>query len=70
LVSTILIDTKERYPYRFVGRDVEIKRVALSAGNYAVADGEATAGADSAMVSGAGVSTSAKPSHPNLSRPI
>jgi hypothetical protein len=42
---TILIDTRERYPYRFAGRDVEIERVALSAGDYAVAYGEATAAA-------------------------
>jgi hypothetical protein len=26
---TILIDTRERYPYRFAGRDVEIERVAF-----------------------------------------
>src|SRR5215207_7860540 len=26
---TILIDSRERYPYRFTGRDVEIERVAL-----------------------------------------
>jgi hypothetical protein len=42
---TILIDHRERYPYRFTGRDVEIERVALSAGDYAVACGEATAAA-------------------------
>jgi ERCC4-type nuclease len=42
---TILIDTRERYPYRFAGRDVEIERVALSAGDYAVAYGESTAAA-------------------------
>ncbi len=42
---TILIDPRERYPYRFAGRDVEIERVALSAGDYAVAYGEATAAA-------------------------
>jgi ERCC4-type nuclease len=42
---TILIDTRERYPYRFAGRDVEIERVVLSAGDYAVAYGEATAAA-------------------------
>jgi hypothetical protein len=33
---TILIDTRERYPYRFAGRDVEIERVLLPAGDYAV----------------------------------
>jgi hypothetical protein len=38
---TILIDTRERYPYRFAGLDVQIERVALSAGDYAVAYGEA-----------------------------
>jgi hypothetical protein len=40
---TILIDSRERYPYRFTGRDVEIERVALPAGDYAVAHGEAMA---------------------------
>ena len=42
---TILIDSRERYPYRFTGRDVEIERVALPAGDYAVAHGEAMAAA-------------------------
>ncbi len=42
---TILIDTRERYPYRFAGRDVEIERVALSAGDYGVAFGETMAAA-------------------------
>jgi hypothetical protein len=42
---TILVDTRERYPYRFAGRDVEIERVALAAGDYAVAHGEAMAAA-------------------------
>jgi len=42
---TILIDPRERYPYRFAGRDVEIERVVLLAGDYAVAYGEATAAA-------------------------
>jgi len=37
----ILVDTRERYPYRFAGRDVQIERVALLAGDYAVAHGEA-----------------------------
>jgi len=41
----ILIDSRERYPYRFTGRDVEIERVALPAGDYAVAHGEAMAAA-------------------------
>lgn len=41
----ILVDTRERYPYRFAGRDVEIERVALSAGDYAVAHGEVIAAA-------------------------
>ncbi len=37
---TVLIDTRERYPYRFAGRDVEIERSALGAGDYAVGTGE------------------------------
>jgi ERCC4 domain len=37
----ILVDTRERYPYRFARRDVKIERVALLAGDYAVAHGEA-----------------------------
>ncbi len=37
----ILIDTRERYPYRFAGRDMQIERVALAAGDYAVAYSEA-----------------------------
>lgn len=36
----ILIDTRERYPYRFAGRDVETERIALAAGDYAVVSGE------------------------------
>jgi len=36
----ILIDSRERYPYRFSGRDVVAERVALEAGDYAVASGE------------------------------
>jgi len=36
----ILVDTRERYPYRFAGRAVEAQRVALSAGDYAVGSGE------------------------------
>jgi hypothetical protein len=39
---TILIDTRERYPYRFAGREVQAERVALAAGDYAVANAEAT----------------------------
>lgn len=35
---TILVDTRERYPYRFAGRPVERERVALDAGDYAVRD--------------------------------
>ncbi len=37
----ILIDTRERYPYRFAGRGVQTERVPLTAGDYAVASGEA-----------------------------
>ena len=38
---TITVDTRERYGYRFAGRDVETERAALSAGDYAVlADGD------------------------------
>jgi hypothetical protein len=41
---TISIDTRERYPYRFSGRDVHVERTALQAGDYAVlADGEVIA---------------------------
>ncbi|MGH2577756.1 MAG: ERCC4 domain-containing protein, partial [Actinomycetota bacterium] len=36
----ILIDTRERYPYRFAGREVDTERVALPAGDYAVASGD------------------------------
>ena len=39
---TILIDTRERYPYRFAGRDVRGERMALPTGDYAVANAEAT----------------------------
>jgi hypothetical protein len=39
---TILIDTRERYPYQFAGRDVKAERMALAAGDYAVANAEAT----------------------------
>ena len=37
---TIEVDTRERYPYKFAGRRVETKRVALTAGDYAVRSGE------------------------------
>lgn len=33
---TIIVDTRERYPFRFSGRPVETERAALSAGDYAV----------------------------------
>jgi hypothetical protein len=33
---TIAIDTRERYPFRFAGRDVSTERVALPAGDYGV----------------------------------
>jgi hypothetical protein len=36
----ILIDTRERYPYRFAGRDVGTERAALAAGDYAVSSGD------------------------------
>jgi hypothetical protein len=37
----IAVDTRERYPYRFAGRDVTTSRVALPAGDYAIlADGD------------------------------
>jgi hypothetical protein len=32
----VAIDTRERYPYRFAGRDVVTERLALPAGDYAV----------------------------------
>jgi hypothetical protein len=32
---TILVDTRERYPYRFAGRAVRIERAAIQAGDYA-----------------------------------
>lgn len=37
----ILIDTREHFPYRFAGREVDTERLALSAGDYAVASGGA-----------------------------
>jgi hypothetical protein len=40
----ILIDTRERYPYRFAGKQTTISRAALPAGDYGVAvDGEVVA---------------------------
>jgi hypothetical protein len=36
----VLVDSRERYPYGFAGRQVESQRVALPAGDYAVAHGE------------------------------
>ena len=35
---TIIIDTRERYPYRFAKQQVETEREALPAGDYAVRD--------------------------------
>jgi hypothetical protein len=37
---TVLVDTRERYPYRFAGRSVQVERAALPAGDYAVRSGE------------------------------
>src|SRR6266540_2395662 len=36
---TIAVDSRERYPYRFTGRDVSTEPAALPAGDYAVRDG-------------------------------
>ncbi|MGH2705910.1 MAG: ERCC4 domain-containing protein [Actinomycetota bacterium] len=36
----VVIDTRERYPFRFSGRNVVAERAALPAGDYAVLDGE------------------------------
>jgi ERCC4-type nuclease len=33
---TIVVDTRERYPFRFTARNVETERAALPAGDYAV----------------------------------
>ena len=39
---TVLVDTRERYPYRFAGRkDVATERIALPAGDYGVQIGNA-----------------------------
>lgn len=35
---TIVVDTRERYPFRFSGREVETLRAALAAGDYAVGE--------------------------------
>ncbi len=37
---TIVVDTRERYPYRFAGRAVECERLALRVGDYAVRAGD------------------------------
>lgn len=38
---TITIDTRERYAYKFSGRDVDIERGALPVGDYAIKSGDA-----------------------------
>ncbi len=35
---TIAVDSRERYPYRFTGREITTERAALPAGDYAVRD--------------------------------
>jgi ERCC4-type nuclease len=40
-VPTIVIDTRERYPFRFTGKAAQTERVALAAGDYGVRAGEA-----------------------------
>jgi hypothetical protein len=37
---TILVDTRERYPYKFTGRPVKRPRTALAVGDYAVRHGD------------------------------
>ena len=37
---TILVDTRERYPYKFAGRPVEHQRTALPVGDYGIRRGE------------------------------
>jgi len=37
---TVLIDTRERNPYKIAGRPVEVERTALTAGDYAVRDAD------------------------------
>jgi hypothetical protein len=39
---TILVDTRERYPYRFAKQQAETERLALVAGDYAVRDAKST----------------------------
>ncbi len=39
---TILVDTRERYPYRFAKQQAETERLALVAGDYAVRDANST----------------------------
>lgn len=34
----IIVDTRERYPWKFAGRPVDVRREALAAGDYAVVD--------------------------------
>lgn len=40
-LDTVLVDTRERYPYKFPGWRVETERVALPAGDYVVRSEEA-----------------------------
>ena len=43
-VWTVLVDTREKYPYKFAGRPVAVERSTLSAGDYAVVvDGQVVA---------------------------
>jgi hypothetical protein len=37
---TVLVDSRERYPYRFAGRNAQTERTPLQAGDYGVASGE------------------------------
>jgi hypothetical protein len=37
---TVVVDTRERYPYKFTGRAVERERAALASGDYGVLDGD------------------------------
>lgn len=37
---TIVVDTRERYPFRFSGRGVDTRRAALQAGDYAIGEVE------------------------------
>jgi hypothetical protein len=36
----VCIDTREKYPYRFVGREVTVERAAIAAGDYGVRAGD------------------------------